>query len=58
MLACPDIQLGSSFSLFTPKNCLLLILIAFESFLLLFSLREIKRMIITGNLTFMALHKI
>ena len=55
MLACPDIQLRLFFLTLYAKELFHFIFDCLESFLLCFLCREIKRMIITGNLTFMAL---
>ena len=55
MLACPDIQLRLFFLNLYAKELFQFIFDRLESFLLCFLCREIKRMIITGNLAFMTL---
>ena len=54
MLACPDIQLRLFFLNLYAKELFQSIFDCLESFLLCFLCCEIKRMIITGNLAFMA----
>ena len=54
MLASPDIQLRLFFLNLYAKELFQFIFDCLESFLLCFLCREIKRMIITGNLAFMA----